>query len=125
MIEKIEGFLINNNKDSNRIIDIDIEEEILRKLIFPFNKFDITSLEYKPFTRFTIAKNLDDLSNNRLSKFLNKIIKNRNYGCFIIKPKFNSKIDDVFLVKLSTAIAHLIGTPNYDAMAGNIMQGFM
>ena len=31
MIEKIEGFLINNNKDSNRIIDIDIEEEILSK----------------------------------------------------------------------------------------------
>ena len=125
MIEKIEGFLINNNKDSNRIIDIDIEEEILRKLIFPFNKFDITSLEYKPFTRFTIAKNLDDLSNNRLSKFLNKIIKNRNYGCFIIKPKsFNSKINDVFLVKLSTAIAHLIGTPNYDAMAGKYYARF-
>ncbi len=125
MIEKIEGFLINNNKDSNRIIDIDIEEEIISKLIFPFNKFDITSLEYKPFTRFTIAKNLDDLSNNRLSKFLNKIIKNRNYGCFIIKPKgFNSKIDDIFLVKLSTAIAHLIGTPNYDAMAGKYYARF-
>ena len=44
------------------------------KLIFPFNKFDITTLEYKPFTRFTIAKRLDDLSNNKLSKFLNLII---------------------------------------------------
>ena len=26
------------------------------KLIFPFNKFDLTALELKPFTRFTIAK---------------------------------------------------------------------
>ena len=86
MIEKIEGFEIHLNDNSKRIIDIDISDEILNKLIFPFNKFDITALEYKPFTRFTIAKSLDDLSDNKLSKFLNKIIRDRNTGCFIIKP---------------------------------------
>ena len=118
MIENIDGFEIAKNKNSSRIINIDISDEILNKLIFPFNKFDITALEYKPFTRFTIAKSLDDLSKNKLSKFLNKIIRDRNTGCFIIKPKeLNSKIDDIFLVKLSTAIAYLIGIPNYDAMA--------
>ena len=73
MIEKIEGFEINLNENSKRIINIDISDEILNKLIFPFNKFDITALEYKPFTRFTIAKSLDDLSDNKLSKFLNKV----------------------------------------------------
>ena len=64
MIKKIDGFEINENKDSSRIVDINIYDEILNKLIFPFNKFDITALEYKPFTRFTVAKNLDDLSND-------------------------------------------------------------
>ena len=49
MIEKIDGFEINKNNQSQRIIDIDIGDEILNKLIFPFNKFDITALEYKPF----------------------------------------------------------------------------
>ena len=87
MIEKIDGFEININEQSKRIINIDINDEILNKLIFPFNKFDIIALEYKPFTRFTIAKSLDDLSNNKLSKLLNKIIRDRNTGCFIIKPK--------------------------------------
>ena len=125
MIEKIDGFEINSNEKSKRIINIDISDEILNKLIFPFNKFDITALEYKPFTRFTIAKSLDDLSNNKLSKFLNKIIRDRNTGCFIIKPKkLISKIDEIFLVKLSTAIAHLIGTPNHDAMAGKYYARF-
>ena len=71
MIEKIDGFEIYENKQSPRIINIDIGDEILNKLIFPFNKFDITALEYKPFTRFTIAKSLDDLSNNKLSKLIN------------------------------------------------------
>ena len=125
MIEKIDGFEIYENKQSPRIINIDIGDEILNKLIFPFNKFDITALEYKPFTRFTIAKSLDDLSNNKLSKLINKIIRDRNTGCFIIKPKnLISKIDDSFLVKLSTAVAHLIGNPNHDAMAGKYYARF-
>ncbi len=125
MNEKIEGFELNTNEKSSRIININIGDEILNKLIFPFNKFDITALEYKPFTRFTIAKSLDDLSNNKLSKFINKIIRDRNTGCLIIKPKnLFPKIDDSFLVKLSTAIAHLIGTPNHDAMAGKYYARF-
>ena len=125
MSEIIEGFEINKNKQSSRIFEIDITDEILNKLIFPFNKFDITALEYKPFTRFTLAKSLDDLSNNKLSKLLNKIIQDRNTGCFIIKPKnLISKTDDSFLVKLSTAIAHLIGIPNHDAMTGKFYARF-
>ena len=125
MIEQINGFEIYTNKKSPRIVNIDINDEILNKLIFPFNKFDIVALEYKPFTRFTIAKDFDDLSDNKLSKFLNKIIKDRNTGCFIIKPKkISSKINDTFLVKLSTAVAHLIGVPNYDAMAGKYYARF-
>ena len=125
MIEKIDGFEIHLNEKSKRIINIDISDEILNKLIFPFNKFDITALEYKPFTRFTIAKSLDDLSNNKLSKLLNNIIRDRDTGCFIIKPKkLISKIDETFLVKLSTAVAHLIGTPNHDAMAGKYYARF-
>ena len=125
MIEKIGGFEIYENKQSPRIINIDIGDDILNKLIFPFNKFDIIALEYKPFTRFTIAKSLDDLSNNKLSQLINKIIRDRNTGCFIIKPKnLISKIDDSFLVKLSTAVAHLIGNPNHDAMAGKYYARF-
>ena len=125
MIEKIDGFEIYSNEKSKRIINIDISDEVLNKLIFPFNKFDITALEYKPFTRFTIAKSLDDLSDNNLSKFLNKVIRDRNTGCFIIKPKkLTPKIDEIFLVKLSTAIAHLLGIPNHDAMAGKYYARF-
>ena len=86
-MHKLEGFEITEHEDSKRIINIKIGDEILDKLIFPFNKFDITALEYKPFTRFTIAKSLDDLTNNKLSKLINSIIRDRNTGCFVIGPK--------------------------------------
>jgi glutarate dioxygenase len=124
-MQKIDGFEITNHEKSKRIIDIKIREEILEKLIFPFNKFDLTALELKPFTRFTIAKSLDDLTNNKLSKLMNFIIRDRSTGSFIIGPKnITAKINDKFLVKLSTAITHLVGTPNHDSMAGKYYARF-
>ena len=117
-MKQVDGIEIFEDEKTKRIIHLKIGDEILEKLIFPFNKFNITALEYKPFTRFTIAKSLDDLTSNKLSELMNSIIRDRNTGCFIIGPKkINSKIDDNFLVKLSTAIAHLIGIPNHDSMA--------
>ena len=124
-MKQVEGIEIFEDKKTKRIINLKIGEEILDKLIFPFNKFNITALEYKPFTRFTIAKSLDDLTSNKLSELMNSIIRDRNTGCFVIGPKkINSKIDDNFLVKLSTAIAHLIGIPNHDSMAGKYYARF-
>ena len=121
----ISGFEILPSKNSPRIIDIKIKNETIEKLIFPFKKFNLTAIEYKPFTRFTIAKSLDDLTQNKLSILLNKIIRDRKLGCFIIGPEDkNSNIDDIFLVKLSTAISHLIGNPNHDSMAGKYYARF-
>jgi protein CsiD len=125
-MNNISGFTISEHENSKRIIKIDIEDEIIDKLIFPFNKFDLTALELKPFTRFTIAKSFDDLTNNQLSKLMNSIIRDRSTGCFIIGPKkITSKINDKFLVKLSTALAHLIGIPNHDSMAGKYYARFV
>ena len=125
-MEKIPGLTISEHNNSKRIININIENEIIEKLIFPFNKFDLTALELKPFTRFTIAKSLEDLTENKIGKLMNSIIRDRSTGCFIIGPKnVTSKINDIFLVKLSTAIAHLIGTPNFDSMAGKYYARFV
>jgi len=124
-MQNITGINIQEHDQSKRIVKISLENEIIDKLIFPFNKFDLTALELKPFTRFTLAKSLDDLTNNKLSELMNSIIRDRSTGCFIIGPKnITTKINDTFLVKLSTAIAHLIGVPNHDAMAGKYYARF-
>ena len=86
-LKHLDGFEISFHEKSKRIINIKIEDQVIERLIFPFKKFDITALEYKPFTRFTIAKSLDDITSNELSKYLNSILKDRNTGCFIIGPK--------------------------------------
>ena len=123
--ERISGIEIFSNGKSKRIINIKIKEEILDKLIFPFHKFTIQALEYKPFTRFTIAKSLDELFSNKLSKLIHSILTDRNTGCFIVMPEvINKKFDDTFLVKLSTALAHLIGVANFDDMTSKYYARF-
>jgi protein CsiD len=124
-MEKITGFEISKHEKSKRIYKVKIEDQIIDKLIFPFHKFDVTALEYKPFTRFTLAKSLDDLTSNKFSNLINSILKERETGCFIIETNSeNKKIDDIFLVKLSTAVTHLIGIPNHDSMAGKYYARF-
>ena len=124
-MQKIKNLEISKHEKSNRIYNIKFENEILEKLIVSFNKFDLTALELKPFLRFTIAKHLDDLTQSKLSELMNLILKDRKSGCFIISPKnSNSTLDDKFFVKLSTAIAYLIGNPNFDSMAGKYYARF-
>ena len=124
-LRDIDGFEISFHEKSKRIINIKIEDQIIERLIFPFKKFDITSLEYKPFTRFTIAKSLNDISEGNLGDLINSVLKNRNLGCLIIGPKnLSSKTNQTFLVKLSTAITYLIGNPNHDAMMGKYYARF-
>ena len=123
--EKISGIEISTNNKSKRIINIKIKEESLDKLVFPFNKFNILALEYKPFTRFTIAKSLDELFSNKLSKLIHSILTDRNTGCFIVAPEIiNKKFNDTFLVKLSTALAHLVGVANFDDMTSKYYARF-
>ncbi len=106
-----------NHSASKRIQNIKIQEKELDKLIFPFNKHSIQSLEYKPFSRFSLAKSVDDVFERNLSKLLNKILRDLNTGTAIIEPDIkNSKFDKDFLVKLSTGLAYLVGLPNFDSM---------
>jgi protein CsiD len=111
------SFTTSNHKNSKRVQVISLKESDLDKLIFPFTKHTITSLEYKPFSRFSLAKSLDEVFENKLSKTLIEILNDRNTGTVVTEPEIdNKKFDKDFLVKLSTGLSYLIGNPNFDSM---------
>ena len=111
------SFTINSHEKTNRVQVVKIKNEDLDRLVFPFQKHTITSLEYKPFSRFTLAKSLDEVFENKLGKTLVKILNDRETGTIIIEPEINNKkFDKDFLVKLSTGFAYLVGNPNFDSM---------
>ena len=111
------SFKIENHQKSNRVRVIKFQESDLDRLVFPFKKHTILSLEYKPFSRFSLAKSLDEVFENKLSQTLVKILNDRETGTVIVEPEIgNKKFDKDFLVKLSTGLAYLVGNPNFDSM---------
>ena len=124
-IHSIYGFQFIYHKNSKRVKVINFQESDLDKLIFPFKKHTITSLEYKPFSRFTLAKSVDEVFEGKLGESLVKILNDRESGTAIVEPEINNKkFDKDFLVKLSTGLAYLIGNPNFDSMTGKYYARF-
>jgi protein CsiD len=119
------SFTIKDHTKSKRIKVINLIEEDLDRLIFPFKKHSITSLEYKPFSRFSLAKSLDEVFENKLGSTLTEVLNERATGTVVVEPEINNKkFDKDFLVKLSTGLAHLVGTPNFDSMSGKYYARF-
>ena len=119
------SFAISDHQNSKRVRVIKLKESDLDRLVFPFKKHTTLSLEYKPFSRFSLAKSLDEVFENKLSKTLNEILNDRKTGTAIIEPEINNKkFDKDFLVKLSTGLAYLIGNPNFDSMTGKYYARF-
>ena len=119
------SFNVADHNNSKRVSVIKLNERDLDRLAFPFKKHSITSLEYKPFSRFSLAKSLDEVFENKLSKTLVKILNDRETGTAIVEPEINNKkFDKDFLVKLSTGLAYLVGNPNFDSMTGKYYARF-
>ena len=62
------SFSVSDHKNSKRVRSINLKEVDLDRLVFPFKKHSITSLEYKPFSRFSLAKSLDEVLITNLAK---------------------------------------------------------
>ena len=119
------SFTVAGHNNSKRVSVIKLNESDLDRLAFPFKKHSITSLEYKPFSRFSLAKSLDEVFENKLSQTLVKILNDRETGTAIVQPEINNKkFDKDFLVKLSTGLAYLVGNPNFDSMTGKYYARF-
>ena len=93
------SFSISDHNNSKRVRVIKLNESDLDRLIFPFKKHSILSLEYKPFSRFSLAKSLDEVFQNKLSKTLSEILNDRKTGTAIVEPDIKNKKLEVFTKK--------------------------
>ena len=124
--ENIKGLEISTHSQSKRLVSINISQSAIEELVKKFTPIDIQDLELKPFLRFFVADEFNKIFENKIRNLFKKILIDRDYGAFVVGPeKFNSDVtDDKFLVKLSTALTHLVGLPNFDAMTGKYYARF-
>jgi len=117
---KVPGLIIKNHEASDRLYDVKIENKYLDETKIEFDKFDLQDIEYKPFLRFQITDIFNKIFGGKIQKFVRETLCSRKRGAFIIGPQTMDvkKYDFEFMVKVSTALTHLVGTPNFDSMAG-------
>ena len=125
-MNSISGLNINNHPASKRLLDIKIKNDYLDEVKELFDQNELLDIEYKPFLRFHISDIFNKVFNGKIKDIIYKTLQDRNQGAFIIGPEQmdSNKYDTDFLVKLSTALTHLVGTPNFDAMAGKFYARF-
>ncbi|WP_447537235.1 glutarate dioxygenase GlaH [Escherichia coli] len=120
------GFTFIPSAQSPRLLELTFTEQTTKQFLEQVAEWPVQALEYKSFLRFRVGKILDDLCANQLQPLLLKTLLNRAEGALLINAV---GIDDVAqadeMVKLATAVAHLIGRSNFDAMSGQYYARFV
>ena len=120
------GFTLIPSAQSPRLPELTFTEQTTKQFLEQVAEWPVQALEYKSFLRFRVGKILDDLCANQLQPLLLKTLLNRAEGALLINAV---GIDDVAqadeMVKLATAVAHLIGRSNFDAMSGQYYARFV
>ncbi len=111
------GYTVTDHENSPRLKVVTIKADVIDEFVKQIERFPVQALEYKPFNRFRVAEILDSLCDYTLGKFLLGTLKNRETGAFLLRFEGGDKTDTDFFVKLGTAISHLLGRPNFDAMS--------
>ena len=119
------GFTLIPSAQSPRLLELTFTEQTTKQFLEQVAEWPVQALEYKSFLRFRVGKILDDLCANQLQPLLLKTLLNRAEGALLINAV---GVDDVKqadeMVKLATAVAHLIGRSNFDAMSGQYYARF-
>ncbi len=130
-VEERCGFTISLHPESPRLQVVTLAKETLDTFSDLIQNYSLQSIEYKPFLRFAVADALDKACDYQLGKFLVETMEDRETGAFLLEPSKeaiasfeDSDEQREFFVVLSTAISHLIGIPNFDAMYGKYYARF-
>lgn len=116
-------FCISQHPEHHRLQRIELSTDTIIEFLERCAGLRVQDLEYVPFLRFTIASYLSDILGKPFSKTLNTILHARNSGGLTLNiGHVSNNIEDY--IKFSTAMTHLIGMPNFDAMNGKYYARF-
>ncbi len=118
-------FTVKSHDSNSRLQLITLHENTVHAFQAATQAWGVQAIEYKPFLRFAVADALNQVCEGQLAPCINTIIKNRDQGAFLLSYQGTPNRDKAnFNVTLSTAISHLIGVPNFDAMQGKFYARF-
>ncbi|MCR8632711.1 glutarate dioxygenase GlaH [Paenibacillus radicis (ex Xue et al. 2023)] len=118
------GYKVTPHPQHNRLYHIVLDNSVIEKFLQEFSGTGIQHLEYTPYMRFILAGKLRDLLGTGFLETLRNILADRQSGGFTIGVQGQTtSLDDY--VKFGTAVSHLIGPSNFDAMSGTYYARFV
>ena len=122
----LQGFTLQATEQSDRLLELRFTKATVDAFVAAVAQWPVQALEYKSFLRFQVGKILDDICQGTLRPVIINTLLDRATGGLLVVPE---GLDDVTqaedMVKLSTAVAHLLGRSNFDAMSGQFYARFV
>lgn len=122
-IRKTDTYEVNFHPQSSRMFQVDLAPTVISEFLSLTREISVQQLEYIPYMRHIAADHLNTLTNNSLQQVLSDILHDRETGGYTIGLQGQTEDPDDY-VKFSTAITHLVGSPNFDAMSGKYYARF-
>ncbi|WP_184523725.1 glutarate dioxygenase GlaH [Bacillus benzoevorans] len=118
-------YQVTVHPQTNRLYHIELSKESIAKFLDTISQkdFSVQHLEYTPYARFLTASCILDQVGEEFGGLLRDILHDRGTGGFTLGLEGVTEDTDEYVI-FSTAISHLIGSPNYDAMSGKYYARF-
>jgi glutarate dioxygenase len=122
---KTDKYEVKVHPQSNRLYHITIEKDALINFLNKIRQDgqSVERLEYTPLERRIVASYLLEELGEAFGDILTGIIHDRDTGGFTLGLEGVTKDSDEYVI-FSTAIAHILGTPNHDSMSGKYYARF-
>ena len=122
----MKGFQVSETPESPRLLQLDVAPDTVQAFLEATAEWPLQALEYKSFLRFRVARILNDLTEGTLQPFLVNTLVDRNTGGLMVNPQGLDEVADAeAMVKFATAVAHMMGRSNHDAMSGQYYARFV
>lgn len=121
-----QGFTLSPSAQSRRLLELRFDKHTVQAFLDATAEWPIQALEYKSFLRFKVAQLLNDACGKTLQPLLIETLANRETGGLLITPEGLNQVEQAEdMVKFTTAVAHLFGRSNFDAMSGQYYARFV
>ena len=117
-------FSIECHPHHERLRHITVRPDALQKFFSSVKDIDLQNLEYVPFMRFMLADALERAVGNSFASVLRQLVRDRSSGAFTLGIQ-DATADPRDFVRFGTAVGHLLGPANHDAMSGAYYARFL
>lgn len=118
------SFHLSRHADHHRIMHVTGDRAAIAGFLQDARDIDVQNVEYVPYMRHHLADLLVNRLGDAFARTLIDLVKDRRHGGFTIGLQGLSQ-DHSDFVKFGTAVGHILGPSNHDAMSGTYYARFV